>query len=435
MNHEQRTDGTCLAEDMFAQYSVPAAPLTTSRRLIKKLRRFEKTMARHKDHPVVRSLRDEFAVINQATLDVEHSLLEGASGPQVSEPFPVLGCQMPEEFLIKRLPASCYRIVPAQPMDTAGVPYVHPNHRKLSPRDLNSPPTLKAARDHLLWKHVPTPLISVFQEKQRALEWAAMLQAKHSEVQFVLVEIDTSSLRSRLVYDAMKLARYVEIPPHRIPYHRDEYLWLGAIDSQYIARKSPISGGAGLTQPTDDAMVKSFNLMNQEARRYASDAGNKRRSPKVSPLNLERSQAVMGFELDSKQSDSIIEEVGPASVRNIVSHQTADGLQRAMGETLGSHIAQPSLKRRLSGPDSSSTQPEAPKKAKAGTVDESELKPGHEVARAGKADVSKLRRDEIPIFAQSARRGKPITFDTSTLGPASKALKEFLERAPQEAIY
>ena len=423
MKDKQSSDGTRLTEKVAAQSMAPVAPLTTSRRLNKQLKRFEKKLAQHKEHEVVQDLWNEFTMIKQAMLDVKNSQYNNTSGLKVSEPVPVLRHHLPEEFLVKHPPALCYRIVPTQASNISRVPYVHPSDGKLSPRDPHSPPTLEAARDHLLWKHNPIPLISVFKKRQRALRWAAMLQVKHKEVQFVLAEIDASSLRSRVLYDATKLARYLGIPDWRVAFHRGEYFWLGAIDSRYIARKSPINLGARLKQPTNDGMVKSFKLMDREARRYASDAGNKRRSRKASPQNLERSQAVMGSELDNERYDSIIEDVGPVSAEHIRSHQTANEFQRAMSEPRVLPTAQPSVERRLSGPDSLSTLPEAPKRAEAqDIVDESGQKPAHALAREGEADIVKLHRDDIPIFAQSARRGKPIIFDT--LDPALKSQRK-----------
>ena len=220
---------------MASKSTAPPSLLTTSRHLIEQLELFEESLELRK-RQTVRHVLNDFAVIKQAILDVKGSQDQVANIPERSEPVPILAHQLPEEFLVENPPKTCYRIVAKESNYVTGVPYLKylPEQGQLRPRDATVSLTLKAARDHLSWKHCPTPLTSVFSEKTCALEWAARLQARHKGIEYILMGIDTSNLHTEHLYDATKLAKYLDLPDFRINYHSCEYLWFGVIDTRRI---------------------------------------------------------------------------------------------------------------------------------------------------------------------------------------------------------
>ena len=309
---------------MASRSIAPPSLLTTSRRLIEQLEIFEKDIVQCKDHQAVQDFPNHFAVVKQAMLAVKNSQDGVTSGLERFEPNSVLSHQLPEEFLVEEPPPTCYRIVPTQSIEIVGVPYVHSDDMQISPRDPNGWPTLRAARNHLLWKRFPTPLTSVFSDKSRALDWARMLETRHEEVQFVLVEINTSSLPHALLYDATKLAKYLDLPTFRIDYHHGESFLLGPIDRRYIAQKSPITRGRRLEQRIDSTMLDSFDLMNQEAIKYASDTPGKQSRRNEPGQKAGKSQAPQQAGSEYGREDSTVGEVGLNSARYVHAHHSAN---------------------------------------------------------------------------------------------------------------
>jgi hypothetical protein len=93
----------------------------------------------------------------------------------------------------------------------------------------------------MLWNRIFTPFISVFNNYQRALNWAGMLEQSGIE-DIDIVVIDTCDVPPGQLWDAHQLAVRLGFPQWRIDFHKNEYLFHGSIEHERVLAVLPAEG-------------------------------------------------------------------------------------------------------------------------------------------------------------------------------------------------
>jgi hypothetical protein len=93
----------------------------------------------------------------------------------------------------------------------------------------------------MLWNRIFTPFISVFNNYQRALNWAGMLEQSGIE-DIDIVVIGTYDVPPGQLWNAHQLAVRLGFPQWLIDFHENEYLFHGSIEHERVLAVLPAEG-------------------------------------------------------------------------------------------------------------------------------------------------------------------------------------------------
>ena len=128
------------------------------------------------------------------------------------------GSSVPDRLCASPCTSTCYRVF------ADGRPYGPSANGDIVAEDPESPPTWANAREHLLWRPVRTPSISVFNEYQKALDRAEMLEQRACTGIHIAI-IDTYIVDHGELLDAHQIAKSLELSnckfyEHECLFHR-----------------------------------------------------------------------------------------------------------------------------------------------------------------------------------------------------------------------
>ncbi len=103
------------------------------------------------------------------------------------------------------------------------------------------PATWLIAHQHLHWRKIRTPFISVFNQYWKALDWAERLGRK-GWAHIHIVVIDTYTVPQGKLWNAHQIAVALRFPKERLQYHEHEYLFYRSIERKRILAVLPAKG-------------------------------------------------------------------------------------------------------------------------------------------------------------------------------------------------
>ena len=148
---------------------------------------------------------------------------------------------LPERLQVTSCANIAFRVCVINPQSSTDRPYGLNADGSIVAENPLEPATWYVARRHLVWGNVRTPFISIFDQYQRASDWAQMLEHKGcTHLQFVM--IDMCKVARRKMWDAHQIAKELSFPDDRLRFHENEYLCHRSIERECTLAIMPAMG-------------------------------------------------------------------------------------------------------------------------------------------------------------------------------------------------